>query len=242
MSERELLRRTADLAADYLGLARRRAPSSRRPRRRSWRAALGGPLSGTARASRSRWSSGWRADAEPGVVELGRRALLRLRDRRRACRPRWPRTGSTTTWDQNAGLGVHRARRPRWSRRSAGRLAEGAARAARAAPRSRFTTGCQMAHVTALAAARHARARARGLGRRRARASPASPPITRGRRAPSAHVTRGPRAAAARASARASIATVARRRPGTHAASRALERGAGRARRALRSSALRPAR
>ena len=79
----------------------------------------------------------------------------------------------TSTWDQNAGLVVAgpSAAVVRGGRR---RVAARAARAARAASLRRFVTGCQMAHVTALAAAATTCSRD-AAGTSRATASPARP-------------------------------------------------------------------
>ena len=80
-------------------------------------------------------------------------AVLRLRHRRRAPGRRSRPTGSTSTWDQNAGP------RGAVARRGGDREVAGAwvldLLGLPADASFAFVTGCQMAHVTALAAARH---------------------------------------------------------------------------------------
>ena len=90
----------------------------------------------------------------PGLVAIAVAALLRLRHRRRAAGRASRPTGSTTAWDQNAGLyaGGPSAAGGRGGR---GRVARSSCSGCPPTSRSRFVTGCQMAHVTALAAARH---------------------------------------------------------------------------------------
>ena len=151
MSEiRDLLRRTAELAADYVeslgerpvfprrdaGAAARGA--RRAAARRSGRAAAGG------RRARGRGRAGRRRARQ--------RALLRLRDRRRRCRPRSPRTGSPRPGTRTPAS-TSAGRRPRWSSRS---RASGSSTCSGLPAESSvgFVTGTQMAHVTGLAAAR----------------------------------------------------------------------------------------
>ena len=83
----------------------------------------------------------------------GLAALLRLRHRRRASRSRSPPTGSSPRGTRTPAWRARRPR-PRRSRRSPG-PGSPTCSGCRARRRSRFVTGCQMAHVTALAAARH---------------------------------------------------------------------------------------
>ena len=81
----------------------------------------------------------------------------------------------TSAWDQNAGLHGHVAGAPRLPRRSRRVAAASCSACPPGARRRASSPARQMANVTALAAARHARARARRLGRRGATASPGAP-------------------------------------------------------------------
>ena len=92
-------------------------------------------------------------DAEPGLTQMGGGRYFGFVDRRRRCRPRSRPTGSPRPGIRTpACAAAPGGRRGRGGRRA---LAEGAARHPAAGARSRFVTGCQMAHATALAAARH---------------------------------------------------------------------------------------
>lgn len=151
VSERELLRRTAEIAADFIETLDRRAvwPSATVE---ELRAALGGPLPDHP------------LDALEVVEELAReaeRGVVAIPSGRyfgfviggalpAALAADW----LTSTWDQNAGLVVCGP---------AAAVAEDVAGewlkelfGLPAATSFAFTTGCQMAHVTCLAAARHA--------------------------------------------------------------------------------------
>ena len=150
MSERELLRRTADLAADYLDSLDTR-PVFPPATAAELAAALGGPL--PERPSEPlEVVERLAADAEPGVVgSAGGRyfGFVLGGGVPAALAADW----LVTTWDQCAGMGVMGLSASvvedvagDWLKELLG-LPAGASFA--------FTTGCQMAHVTALAAARH---------------------------------------------------------------------------------------
>ena len=145
---RDLLRRTAEHAADFLETLDER-PVFPRSRSRSCARELGGPLPDGPtdprgrRRARRRGRAGRRRDSG--------RPLLRLRDRRR---------GSGGARGGLAHVGVGSERRPlrRRAIRIGGRggrrrVAKGAARLPRDASFA-FVTGCQMANFTALAVAR----------------------------------------------------------------------------------------
>ena len=229
-----LLRRTTELAVDFLnGLddrpgrgahdARRAACLARRAARRRRR----GPAVDVVEALA--------AAADPGLIAMRRPALLRVRHRRGAA--------------GRAGGGLAR-RRPGTRTPGSSRTSPAASVVEEVAgewlldllglPASAsvgLVTGCQMANFTVLAAARHARARARRLGRRGRRA------VRRAARSrvvvgAEAHVDDRRRPCSTSASARdARRSRVDRRRPGPDAARRA-RGGARRPATARRSSAL----
>ena len=158
MDSRDLLTAAAGHAADFLdGLPDGRVAPVSRPRgaaRRARRpAARRGPT--TPRAVIDELV----AAADPGLVAIAGAALLRLRHRRRAARPPWPPTGWPRPGTRTRASTSPR-RPPRWSRRSpaAGWPSCSACRQTRRRLRDRR----QMANVTGLAAARHARARRAG--------------------------------------------------------------------------------
>ena len=150
VSERELLRRTAEIAADFvetLGERPIRAPASVA----ELRAALGGPLPDEPRDP-IEVVEALAAAAEPGVVGIpsGRYFGFVIGG---ALPAALAADWLTSVWDQNAGLvvcgpsaAVCEEVAGRWLEELLG-IPETASFA--------FVTGCQMAHVTCLAAARH---------------------------------------------------------------------------------------
>ena len=212
--DRALLARTAELAADHLDAVgeRHAGPLAGHA---ELRAALGGAAAG-ARASRpSEVIEALARDAAPGPRRLAGPALLRVRHRRRAA-------GGARGRLARVGVGPERAsapspRRPRRSSRRSRAAGCSICSGCRRDVGVGFATGAQMANFTGLAAARHARARARGLGRRGATGLSGAPPIARARGRGGARDGLA-RAAAARARARARST---RSRPTIRAAMRA---------------------
>ena len=151
--ERELLRRTAEIAADFVETLDERPirPDGER-RRAAGDAGRAAPRG--ADSIRSTSIEALAAAAEPGVVGNPERPVLRLRHRRVALPAALAADWLTSTWDQNAGLVVCGP--------SAAVVEEVAGEWLKdllgipATASFSFVTGCQMAHVTCLAAARHA--------------------------------------------------------------------------------------
>jgi glutamate/tyrosine decarboxylase-like PLP-dependent enzyme len=150
VSERELFRRTADYAAEFVeGLETRKV----RPEADvdELTAALGGPLPETGLDPQAVLAA-LVEDASPGVVGIpsGRYfGFVIGGGLPAAVAADW----LTSVWDQNAGLYVGGPSAAVVSEIARGWLAELLGLPAHVS--AAFVTGCQMAHVTALAAARH---------------------------------------------------------------------------------------
>jgi len=160
----DLLIRTAEIAADWLQSLDRR-PVAESATVDELRSRLGGPLPRNPVDPLVVVEDLARA-AEPGLVAIPLGPLFRVRDRRQASRPRSRPDWLTSVWDQCPGFyacGPGRFRRRRGDRC----LARAVARAAGACVVA-FVTGCQMSHITCLAAARHHVLHAVGWERRRA--------------------------------------------------------------------------
>ncbi len=151
MSERELLRRTADIAADFLESLDRR-PVRPEARVDEMRAALGGPLPESP-TDPVEVIDDLASGAEPGVVAIpsGRYFGFVIGG---ALPAALAADWLTSAWDQNAGLviggpaaAVAEEVAGAWLKDLFGIPPEAS---------FSFVTGCQMAHVTCLAAARHA--------------------------------------------------------------------------------------
>ena len=170
---RELLRQTAEMAADFLASLDER-PVFPRVDADDLRGALGGPLPDEPTDPREVIAA-LREGAEPGVVAIpsGRYFGFVIGGSvPAALAADW----LTSTWDQNAGLYAAGPSAAVVEEIAGGWLRELLGIPAHAS--FAFVTGCQMAHVTALAAARQHVLAAGGLGRESRRA--------RGRAAPSA--------------------------------------------------------
>src|SRR6059058_3821823 len=146
---RELLRRTAELAADYVeSLGERPVFPDVTPEQ--LREALGGPLPEEPLPAEQVVDE---LAAEPGVVALGSGRYFGFvigGELPAALAADW----LTSAWDQNAGLYAGGPSASVVDDVCRGWLAELLGLPAHVS--AAFVTGCQMAHVTALAAARHA--------------------------------------------------------------------------------------
>lgn len=147
MEDRELLHATADYAADFLA-----SLADRPVRPEATPAALGGPLPRTGLDPRAVIASLVEA-AGPGLVAIpsGRYFGFVIGG---ALPSALAADWLTSTWDQNAGLYVGGPAASVVEEVCRGWLAELLALPPHVS--AAFVTGCQMAHVTALAAARHA--------------------------------------------------------------------------------------
>ncbi len=150
MADQELLRLTADYAAQYRGSVAER-PVAATATIEELREALGGPLPEQA-TDAEQVIAELIAAAEPGVVPSGSGRFFGFVVGGALPAP-LAADWLTSTWDQNAGLVVLGPSAAVVEEVSLGWLTEllGLPSGVSAA----FVTGCQMAHVTALAAARH---------------------------------------------------------------------------------------
>jgi glutamate/tyrosine decarboxylase-like PLP-dependent enzyme len=150
VSERELLLRTAEIAADFLETLDQR-PIRPAAGVEEMRAALGGPLPGEP-AEPLDVIEQLARDAEPGVVAIpsGRYFGFVIGG---ALPAALAADWLTSTWDQNAGLVIGGPAAAVAEEVAGAWLKEIFGLPARAS--FSFVTGCQMAHVTCLAAARH---------------------------------------------------------------------------------------